>query len=63
MTFAHENTPKGEPIYVMKNLRVCPDCHEWSKLISLKWERQCIVRDANRLHVFENGKCSCSDFW
>ncbi|GMN48865.1 hypothetical protein TIFTF001_018034 [Ficus carica] len=56
-------TPDGTPIRITKNLRVCSDCHSFCKLVSKCFERQLIVRDANRFHHFKNGFCSCGDFW
>ncbi|KAL1225208.1 Pentatricopeptide repeat-containing protein [Cardamine amara subsp. amara] len=55
--------PEGMPIRVMKNLRVCRDCHTAIKLISKVKEREIILRDANRFHHFKNGECSCKDYW
>ncbi|GAY34588.1 hypothetical protein CUMW_276950 [Citrus unshiu] len=57
------NTPAGVPIRVMKNLRVCSDCHVAIKYISEIKNREIIVRDASRFHHFRNGKCSCGDYW
>uniref|UniRef100_A0A6B2LGC4 DYW domain-containing protein n=1 Tax=Arcella intermedia TaxID=1963864 RepID=A0A6B2LGC4_9EUKA len=53
----------GEPIIAQKNLRMCGDCHEATKFISLIKQLPIVIRDANRWHHFENGKCSCSDFF
>ncbi|EOA29855.1 hypothetical protein CARUB_v10012948mg [Capsella rubella] len=57
------NTEPGTPLQVMKNLRVCGDCHEVTKLISKIVGREILVRDANRFHLFKNGTCSCKDRW
>ncbi|KAK4482298.1 hypothetical protein RD792_009451 [Penstemon davidsonii] len=57
------NTSKNVPIRVTKNLRVCGDCHTFTKLVSKFFEREIIVRDANRFHHFRDGICSCGDFW
>ncbi|KAG9456116.1 hypothetical protein H6P81_000624 [Aristolochia fimbriata] len=57
------STDPGEPIRVTKNLRVCPDCHRATKLISKIVRRRIIVRDAHRFHHFDNGICSCGDYW
>ncbi|XP_038881598.1 pentatricopeptide repeat-containing protein At4g13650 isoform X1 [Benincasa hispida] len=51
------------PIRVMKNLRVCNDCHNWIKYVSKISNRPIIVRDAHRFHHFDGGVCSCKDFW
>ncbi|KAI3894675.1 hypothetical protein MKW92_049212 [Papaver armeniacum] len=56
-------TCPGTPIRITKNLRVCGDCHVFTKLVSKIFERVIIVRDGNRFHHFENGVCSCKDFW
>lgn len=55
--------PKGMPIRVMKNLRVCGDCHTAIKLIAKVTGREIILRDANRFHHFKDGSCSCQDYW
>ncbi|CBI29077.3 unnamed protein product, partial [Vitis vinifera] len=52
-----------EAIRIVKNLRVCRDCHHVIKLISKVYGREIIVRDRNRFHHFEDGECSCLDFW
>uniref|UniRef100_A0A7N0UU04 DYW domain-containing protein n=1 Tax=Kalanchoe fedtschenkoi TaxID=63787 RepID=A0A7N0UU04_KALFE len=51
------------PIHVFKNLRVCNDCHNWIKFVSVVSSRIIVVRDAYRFHHFEGGKCSCKDYW
>lgn len=56
-------TPVEEPIVVYKNLRVCCDCHEATKFISKVTEREIVVRDGNRFHLFKDGRCSCGDYW
>ncbi|KAJ0733251.1 putative tetratricopeptide-like helical domain superfamily, DYW domain-containing protein [Helianthus annuus] len=55
--------PRGVPIRVFKNLRVCGDCHEATKFISAIEKREIIVRDNSRFHHFKEGKCSCGDYW
>ncbi|XP_068634606.1 pentatricopeptide repeat-containing protein At5g06540-like [Aristolochia californica] len=51
------------PVRIVKNLRVCVDCHHWTKMISEVYEREIIVRDWNRFHHFVEGRCSCRDHW
>ncbi|CAA0355580.1 Pentatricopeptide repeat-containing protein chloroplastic [Arabidopsis thaliana] len=63
ITFGLLNTPPGTTIRVVKNLRVCRDCHNAAKLISLIFGRKVVLRDVQRFHHFEDGKCSCGDFW
>ncbi|XP_024996984.1 putative pentatricopeptide repeat-containing protein At1g68930 [Cynara cardunculus var. scolymus] len=55
--------PQNLPIRVVKNLRVCGDCHTATKFISKITQREILVRDAVRFHLFKNGTCSCGDFW
>lgn len=56
-------TRPGETLRILKNLRVCKDCHQASKLISKAYNREIIVRDGNRFHHFKMGECSCADYW
>nr|KYP48116.1 Putative pentatricopeptide repeat-containing protein At5g09950 family [Cajanus cajan] len=57
-------TRKSElPIRIMKNLRVCGDCHTAFKYISKIVNRQIILRDSNRFHHFDGAICSCGDYW
>ncbi|XP_038695185.1 pentatricopeptide repeat-containing protein At3g03580 [Tripterygium wilfordii] len=63
IAFGLLNTEPGTPLYVMKNLRVCGDCHTVTKFISRIAQREILVRDANRFHLFQNGTCSCDDHW
>lgn len=56
-------TPKGTPIKVFKNLRICGDCHAAIKFISKITERVIVVRDSSRFHHFKGGMCSCGDYW
>ncbi|KAI8574266.1 hypothetical protein RHMOL_Rhmol01G0341600 [Rhododendron molle] len=53
----------GRTIRVFKNLRVCGDCHEFIKGLSKVLKKVFVVRDANRFHKFEDGFCSCKDYW
>ena len=57
------STKKHVPIRVMKNLRMCSDCHSFAKYISKVYHREITVRDNNRFHVFRQGSCSCGDYW
>ncbi|KAK6146047.1 hypothetical protein DH2020_019916 [Rehmannia glutinosa] len=63
VSFALMNTPDGVPIRIMKNLRVCDDCHVAMKYISVVRNREIVVRDSSRFHHFKNGDCSCGDYW
>ncbi|UJR24038.1 hypothetical protein I4U23_027003 [Adineta vaga] len=53
--------PVPSRIQIVKNLRICGDCHGAIKLISKIRRCEIIVRDANRIHHFADGKCSCDD--
>ncbi|KAL5786462.1 hypothetical protein ACOSQ2_008854 [Xanthoceras sorbifolium] len=57
------STPPSTTIRVIKNLRVCGDCHNAIKYISKVSKREIVLRDANRFHHFRDGICSCSDYW
>ncbi|KAL1565685.1 putative pentatricopeptide repeat-containing protein, chloroplastic [Salvia divinorum] len=57
------STEEGRSLRVVKNLRVCDDCHAMMKLVSKVSGRKIVMRDRNRFHHFENGRCSCGDFW
>ncbi|KAG2288926.1 hypothetical protein Bca52824_048530 [Brassica carinata] len=57
------STEAPKAIRVIKNLRVCGDCHSVAKMISQLYDREIIVRDRYRFHHFRNGQCSCNDFW
>ncbi|KAL6207725.1 hypothetical protein ACLB2K_018679 [Fragaria x ananassa] len=50
-------------IRIFKNLRVCGDCHAFIKGLSKVLKVVFLVRDANRFHKFEDGLCSCGDYW
>ncbi|KAI0492676.1 hypothetical protein KFK09_026952 [Dendrobium nobile] len=63
IAFGLINMNPGTPIRIVKNLRVCRDCHNAIKIISQIVGRVIIIRDMNRFHHFENGLCSCGDYW
>ncbi|KAJ8752266.1 hypothetical protein K2173_003902 [Erythroxylum novogranatense] len=63
IAFGLINSKPGSTIRVVKNLRVCEDCHSAIKLISRVYNREIILRDRVRYHHFRDGSCSCKDFW
>lgn len=63
IAFALLNTMPGTPVRIVKNLRVCRDCHTATKFISKAYGREIIVRDRSRFHLFQDGECSCKDYW
>jgi pentatricopeptide repeat protein len=63
IAFGLINTPPKTPIRIIKNLRVCGECHLAIKFISKIVVREFFLRDATRFHHFKDGKCSCRDYW
>jgi pentatricopeptide repeat protein len=63
IAFGLISTGPGVELRVIKNLRICGDCHTVAKLVSKAYNRVIIVRDRARFHRFEAGECSCQDFW
>ncbi|KAF8400498.1 hypothetical protein HHK36_013796 [Tetracentron sinense] len=63
IAFGLINSEPGTELRIIKNLRVCLDCHNATKFISKITERVIVVRDANRFHHFKDGVCSCGDYW
>ncbi|XP_004144616.1 pentatricopeptide repeat-containing protein At5g48910 [Cucumis sativus] len=63
IAFGLLNIKHGSPIRIIKNLRICNDCHAVTKLLSHIYNREIIIRDGSRFHHFKSGSCSCKDFW
>uniref|UniRef100_A0A2P2JHN4 Pentatricopeptide repeat-containing protein At2g15690 n=1 Tax=Rhizophora mucronata TaxID=61149 RepID=A0A2P2JHN4_RHIMU len=63
IAFGLISTPARTPLRIIKNLRVCGDCHNAIKIMSRIVGRELIVRDNKRFHHFKDGKCSCGDYW
>ncbi|KAG7014490.1 Pentatricopeptide repeat-containing protein, partial [Cucurbita argyrosperma subsp. argyrosperma] len=63
VAFGLISTAPQYPLKIVKNLRICEDCHASLKLISLIYKRRIIVRDRKRFHHFDHGSCSCMDYW
>lgn len=63
VAFGLLSTKDGEPILVIKNLRMCGDCHNAIKFTSAVSGREITVRDTHRFHCFKDGQCSCGDYW
>ncbi|XP_024023652.1 pentatricopeptide repeat-containing protein At2g22070 [Morus notabilis] len=63
IAFGLISTPENTTLRIMKNLRVCNDCHSAIKFISRLVGREIIVRDTTRFHHFKDGSCSCRDYW
>lgn len=54
---------KKSCIRIIKNLRICEDCHNFMKLASKVYGREIVVRDRTRFHHCRDGLCSCKDYW
>ncbi|KAK2970084.1 hypothetical protein RJ640_002577 [Escallonia rubra] len=63
IAFGLISTLPGTPLQIVKNLRVCGDCHAVIKLVSQIEGRQIVVRDSIRFHHFKGGLCSCGEYW
>lgn len=64
LAFALMRKPHGvAPIRIIKNIRVCHDCHAFMKSASMAIGRPIMLRDSNRFHHFFGGSCSCKDHW
>lgn len=63
LAFGLMTLPSGKVIRIRKNLRICGDCHVFFKLASKLERRSIVIRDPIRYHHFEDGKCSCGDYW
>lgn len=63
IAFGLISTKPGTKLTIVKNLRVCRNCHEATKLISKIYKREIIARDRTRFHHFRDGVCSCNDYW
>ncbi|XP_021833737.1 pentatricopeptide repeat-containing protein At5g44230 [Prunus avium] len=63
LAYALLSTDAGSTIKIMKNIRICEDCHVFMCGASQVAGREIVVRDNMRFHHFSNGKCSCGNFW
>ncbi|XP_020580355.1 pentatricopeptide repeat-containing protein At5g44230 [Phalaenopsis equestris] len=63
LAFGVLTTAVGGVIRIMKNIRICEDCHLVMKMSSGVIEREIVIRDSLRFHHFKRGACSCHDFW
>lgn len=63
IAFSLIHTSEGSPIRITRNLRMCSDCHTYTKFISMVYDREITVRDRHGFHHFKDGTCSCKDYW
>ncbi|KAK8964361.1 Pentatricopeptide repeat-containing protein [Platanthera guangdongensis] len=63
VVYALLRTTKEAPIRIMKNMRICGDCHSFVKIVSKISGREIDIRDGNRFHHVVDGVCTCGDYW
>ncbi|KAK2643985.1 hypothetical protein Ddye_019180 [Dipteronia dyeriana] len=63
LAFGLIQTATRTTIRIVKNLRVCGDCHSLMKYASKISQREIVLRDIKRFHHFKDGVCSCGDYW
>lgn len=63
LAFGMINVSESKPIRIMKNLRICADCHNFVKFVSKVYGREVLIRDKSRFHHIVNGTCLCGDYW
>ncbi|CAH1414870.1 unnamed protein product [Lactuca virosa] len=64
LAYALSTTDKMIPIHIIKDSgKISNDCHNLMKLISSSEDRLIMVRDAYQFHTFQDGRCSCADYW
>jgi pentatricopeptide repeat protein len=63
VAFGLLTTPLETPIRVIKNIRICGDCHTFTKFVSKIVGKEIILRDGSCFHYFKAGHCSCGDYW
>ncbi|KAL8536415.1 hypothetical protein ACS0TY_011868 [Phlomoides rotata] len=63
IAFSLIHSCEGSRVRIVRNVRMCSDCHTYTKLISVIYEREITIRDRNMFHHFRDGACSCKDYW
>ena len=63
VAFGLLSTPSKAPILIIKNKRICMDCHHFIMLVTKLIDREIILREGNRVHSFKKGDCSCRGYW
>ncbi|XP_058075553.1 pentatricopeptide repeat-containing protein At1g08070, chloroplastic-like [Magnolia sinica] len=63
LSFGLISTSPRTTLNILKNLRICEDCHSFAKLISKSYNRRIVIRDLYRFHHFAEGSCTCRDYW
>lgn len=62
-TFGILMTRPGKPIQIVKNVRLCGDCHSFLRFVSIISKRKIFLRDTSGFHCFTDGQCSCKGYW
>lgn len=63
IVFGLMSLSREKTIRIKKNLRICGDCHIFAKLVAKVEHRVIVIRDPVRYHHFQEGACSCGDYW
>ncbi|KAG4984139.1 hypothetical protein JHK87_028888 [Glycine soja] len=61
LAFGVLSVPTLAPIRINKNSLICTHCHSFIMLLTQFVDREIIVRDRKRFHVFKDGQCSCRE--
>ncbi|KAL6598280.1 hypothetical protein ACP70R_046445 [Stipagrostis hirtigluma subsp. patula] len=51
----------GQTVRVVKNVRMCGDCHSFLEYASATTGKEISVRDSCGFHIFKGGRCSCRE--
>ncbi|RCV09669.1 hypothetical protein SETIT_2G047600v2 [Setaria italica] len=51
----------GRAVRVVKNIRMCGDCHSFLEHASAATGKVISVRDSSGFHIFRGGKCTCRE--
>ncbi|GAA0150568.1 hypothetical protein LIER_09486 [Lithospermum erythrorhizon] len=54
---------KSQSIRIVKNMRMCQNCHRTAKYISKAYGCDIYLYDSKCFHHFKDGNCSCGDYW
>ncbi|GLU04508.1 hypothetical protein SLE2022_216500 [Rubroshorea leprosula] len=64
LAFALIGSPSQcKSIRIVKNMRMCGDCHKTAKYVSMAYGCEIYLNDTKSFHHFKNGHCSCGDYW
>lgn len=53
----------SQSVRIVKNQRMCEDCHGTAKFLSVLYGCEIYLSDSKCFHWFNNGHCSCGDYW